>query len=625
MTTSPTDAEPARPGRVVLERTTGAVRRGLRSPALVEIACSAGSGVLALLFAIVAWKVSPGDLSLRWAVGGGDQVLHYGIFQSASQVFPFLPNSALGFPEAQNLFFAPLFDPWSAISVSVMSWFSSSGVTLLNVYNLLSFFTVGVSSFWFFRAIGIRRIASILWSVGFATLPFHFIQIAGGHPFLGNYWAVPLIGILLLLVLGRGGTPVERWIEAPTTAVGRRRRRIALIVALALFVGLTQSYYFVFGAIIVGGAWVFRALGALVTERRWWSVMRWPTITAGALAAVIAIQLAVLSLNWGDRYEKYFAGRLPGESELYGGKLALLLLPWQQSGIPRIGSFAREYREGTMVSLTSEGPDSSVITVIGLVIAMLAILTLLALGARGAGERSTVLTQWLRDERTSAMLFGVAWSLLFFIVSGFGTLLAFFVSPEIRAWSRISIVVSMFGIAVLALLSDRILRTVGLRIVAAIALCAVIVVDQGVGIARSSDISATDDDELRTFSAQLGAQLEPGCGVVQLPIKSFPESGTIGMMGDYDHFLPYVYADDSLRFSYGGVRGTTAWDFWADRTTDARIADGILESGACAVTIDTDAYVDDPGSWEDVLTLIGVDLDDVTESAGGRWRFVLVP
>lgn len=586
---------------------------------IAEAGYSLGAGAISTVFAWIAWGLSPATMSMRWGMGGGDQVLHYGIFSSAAQVFPFVPNPALGFPQAQNLFFAPLFDLWSALFVWVASWFTHDGVLILNSYNLLSFLSVGITAYFFFRMLGLRPMPSVLWGVVFSTLPHHFFQIALGHPFLGNYWAVPLIGILALMITGTGSSTFTRWAAAGATPRRQVLRRLLPIVSLSLLVGLTQSYYFVFGAIILGGLWLFVVVGSLVRRRRLRALL-WPTVTLGVLAVVVVLQLALLSLNFADRYEKYFGSRTVGESEIYGGKITLLLLPWDGTGIPLLGRLASKYREGSLIAQTSEGPYSSLIAVVAIVVAMTIILSLLAVGGRWGSSHSRPIVAVLRDRRLNVLLFGFLWSLLFFVLAGLGPVFAFIVSPEIRAWSRISIVVYLFAIAVLALIADQLLKG-RKRYIAAAILAILVVVDQGVGVSKSFPLAATADAPTRDFSAQMSDILDPGCGIVQLPLHAFPEAGAVGDMGDYDPFLPYMYADGDLRFSYGAVRGTTAGDFWGS-TTSGNFASSVTESRACAILVDTYAYTENPNGWYQLVSTLVDDpaVPDLTSSNG---RYIL--
>jgi uncharacterized protein YhhL (DUF1145 family) len=588
-----------------------------RTPAWVADAGSAAlAGLLATVFAWFALRLAPGDIAERWSFGGADQVLHYGIFTSATEVFPFVPNDALGYPVSQNLFFAPLLDPWSALFVRLLSATPLSGIEIYNLYNLLSFFAVGVTSYLFFRALGLGRTSGALWGVAFATLPHHFMQLAMGHPFIANYWAVPLVGIMVLLMPGDESRPLQRWIAGADSPRAVLRRRILLLGALSLLVGLSQSYYFVFGGIVLGGVWLFIGLSNIVQGRPW-KVLIWPSATLGSLVLVVGIQLAILSLNFGDRYEKYFQNRTVAESEIYGGKLDLLLLPWEGTGIPVIGKLYSSYRAGSPLVPASEGPFSSLIAVIAIVLAMTMILMLLVTGGRWVSQ-SSPLRRFLAERQTNLLLFGFLWSLLFFVVSGLGPVFAFVVSPEIRAWSRMSIVVYLFAIAILALLADRLIGSSRpWRLAMGALLVAVVVADQGLGVGRVITVAPAADEDVRAFASELDMRLDSGCGIVQLPLKGFPESGAMGGMGDYDHFLPYLYSTSEFRWSYGAVRGTAAGDYWADVRGPSDLAE--LVGDACAVTVDTSAYAEKQ-DWQRWVSALGVDAESPdVESGDGRY------
>jgi len=128
-------------------------------------------------------------------------------------------------------------------------------------------------------------------------------------------------------------------------------------------------------------------------------------------------------------------------------------------------------------------------------------------------------------------------------------------------------------------------------------------VDQVVGELRVARNQPVGDESIRAFALDAEALLPDDCGIVQLPLKGFPETGAIGDMGDYDQALPYIYAqDDSLRWSYGAVRGTYGADFWTDVDTKAEFTSAIEESGACAILIDQYAFTEDPDAWHTLVS-----------------------
>ncbi len=591
---------------------------------LGDAVLAAVTGVAATIFAALTWGVTPELLRQRWSFGGVDGVLHYGLFQSALDVFPYLPNGELGFPAAQNLFFSPQFDPWSSLFVTVSSAFTKDGIFALDLYELLSFLAAGITAYLFFRALGLRRLPAMLWGGVFAVLPYHFFQIVLGHPFVANYWAVPLAGILAI-VIGARDSPIDRWITA-----SRRPRvtRILLVIALAVTVGLTQSYFYVMGAILLGGLWLFRMVGTLLTDRRSWRELWWPTVHLTSLAVTIGAYLALLSLNWGDRYAKYFQ-ELRGvtDSETYGGKITQLLMPDPFSGIPWISKLADKYGAISTLAPWSEQPAPSLLNVIALLVAMAAILVLLVVGRRRPVERSNVFWDWIDNPVVRPMLFGFLWALLFYTLAGLGPVFAFVFSPEIRAWSRISIFIYLFTMGAFAVLAERLLRNAGLRWVLGIVLAIATVLDVGVGMAKNLPAVPADDSEIQGFAAELDTELAPGCGIVQLPLEQFPEGGISGKMGDYDEFLPYLYSDGGFRFSFGAVRDTHSADVWSTLTTPAAVAAETVAAGSCAVLIDTNAYTDhDPSEWEDIVRDLGLDPHSPgIRSTSGRWLLFEVP
>ena len=566
-----------------------------------ELAFAATTAVIALGLGVLALRITWADLGERWAAGGSDQILHYEIFASALDAFPFLANDRLGFPDAQNLFFAPLFDLWSATFVQIISPIVPDGVWAYNIYNLAGFAAIGFTAYFFFRALKTHRAIAMVLSVLFALAPFHFSQMMG-HPFIGNYWAVPLIGILVLVVAGPATDPFAGWIDSANSKAMRLSRRILPIVVLTVALAYTQSYYFVFGAAVVGLTWFVSSVVALVSGRGWRSLL-WPTVTIASLMFFIGIQLLWLAQSFGVRYEKYFSGRLPGESELYGGRIIDLILPARTSGFPLFGRWAERYANEALVLQTSEPAGTSLVAAIAIVLATALIVVRIVGGTHMATLPQNRLIAFITDKRVGTLLLAFIIAFLFFITTGLGAVLAWVVSPEIRAWSRMSIVLSLLALGVLALAiqmlaKKRVVLAIVLAVVAALGL-----VDQVVGEFRVARNQPVGDESIRAFAADAEELLPDDCGVVQLPLKGFPETGAVGDMGDYDQALPYIYAhDDSLRWSYGAVRGTYGADFWSEVDTQSEFTNAVEESGACAILVDQYAFTEDPDAWHGLVS-----------------------
>lgn len=573
-------------------------RRSSRRRVLIELGRTALTAVIATVLGVLALRITPTDLAQRWTAGGNDQILHYTIFGSAQDVFPYFPNAQLGFPASQNLLFSPLFDPWSALFVALIGPFVPNGVWVLNLYYVAGFAGIGATAYLFFRALRVRPAIATVFGVIGAVLPYHFVRIDYGHPFLANYWSVPLIGILVLVVAGPATDPVARLVSGVSSPGRRRIVTAALLVALTAGVAWTVSYYYVFGAIVLGATWAVSVVVVLLGRRPLRS-LAWPTFTLGSLGALIVVQIGVLSLDFDERYTQYFSGRTPQESEYYGGKLQQLLLPSTTSGVPFLRDLATDYQAQTQILVSGENPATGVVAAAAIVLVLAVILLRMFAGSslrRREGQPAVL--RFLDDPRVGALSVAFVFALLFFIVGGLGTMLAYYVSPEIRVWSRLAIVIDFLALGVAAILIDMLAKRMR-ALVPVLALVSVVAaVDQLAGVNSTIPLVPTEDAVLRQFTAAMDEQLPVGCGVAQLPFKGFPETGPIGGMGDYDEGLPYVYStDDDLRFSYGAVRGTRAGDEWNAATTPEGFATEFRDAGACAILVDTAAYPDDPQVW----------------------------
>ena len=581
----------------------------------------------ALLLAVIALRVSPADLSERWQIGGPDGVLHYVLFTNSTQAFAYATNPALGFPAGLNAFFTAQIDVQSALAMSVLAAATHDGIIAQNVFALGTFATAALGGYLFFRALRIRRWLSALFGVLFSLAPYHFIRIAYGHTFIANYWVVPLAGILVLMAAGPRTDPFAGWAGRAMTRRGRVVRTAVPPVILSIVVASGSPYYFVFAVIVVCGVWMLAALTALLNRPDGrTSALRASARSAPAPAALVlfvGITLAVMSGGYGVRYASYSAGRVVAESEYYAGKLMSLLLPWQGSAVPGAARLANHYAAESGVLQTTEAPGSSIIASIGIVALFAVVFIAVFAGARRAqqikgGGPDGWLSRLLQDARVTVVASAMLWAFLFFIVSGLGVVVAMVAGPQIRAWGRLSIFLILFGLAFVAVA----LNSVSRRRVLVLATTGVIVVaafDQIVGVGSTLPLNPTADAETKAYVAAADAALPDGCGVVQLPLTSFPESGSVGAMPEHEQAMPFLYSrPGSLKWSYGSVAGTYGWNIWKGATDPASFAAAVSASGACAISVNLDGYSDNPDAWKVDVVAAGADAEHpiVTSPSG---------
>lgn len=584
----------------------------------IESAWAAAAAVVAVVTGALALGVNGTNLAQRWTVGSDDQILHYTLFTSATQAFPFDTNDALGFPDGLNAFFSAQFDPASALVVGLLALVIHNGFALLNVFYLLTFGGVALAGYAFFRALRVRPWVGAFVAVVFSLAPYHFLRISAGHAFLANYWSIPLIGILVLVVAGDRTDPFARWAQRSSSRLGRVLRRLLPILALAVAIAASSGYYYVFGAILVGGIWALGAAGHLLARRAVRELL-WPTLALVLLAACIGTALIVVSLGYGERYDAYFQSRSISESELYAGRLLPLLLPWLGTAVPKIGALTNIYNAWSATATTTEPPGMPIVASLAFVVLVLVLPVLALVGGRAL--RASAIGRLFGDGRVRVLAVATLWTLAFYTVTGLGIAVALIAGPTIRAWSRLSIVLALLALGLIAIVLDRIRARAWIRFGIVAVLGVVVLFDQVLGVSRVVPINATDDQEMSTLVAQADAALPDGCGVVELPIKSFPDSGPIGAMADYDEALPYLYTPDgALEWSYGSVAGTYAFDVWKDVTDPASFATAVQESGACAVYVDSAAYTQAENAWVPYVAAVTDDvIDPIATSSSGRW------
>jgi hypothetical protein len=589
---------------------------------LRELLWATGTGIVSLIAGAVTLGINVTTLGMRWQTNiADDQTQHYLVAKAIADGSLIGNNDRMGFPTHQNLFFTPNYDPASAIFMMFQSLFTDDGVLILNVYHLLGFFSVAFAGYFLFKALRVRRFIAIFFALVFALAPFHFQRVGFGHGFVANYWAIALVGILILMSAGPKTDPFEGWVRNGETRAMRAWRRWLPIVTITLLVSLSLSYYFVFAALILAPLLAVRAV-IVLAEREKLRTLLWPFVTLASLLLFVGVQLAILSLDFGDRYAQYFGERSAFESEIHAGKITTLILPWIGTGFTALGNITRVYIGGSDVSIFAEPPGSPIVAAGGMI--LIVIFVLVRLMHTRTGESPTALGRFIKDDRANVFAAAFFWGLLFFTVSGLGAIFSFVVSPEIRAWVRMSIVLVMLALGFFAVFIDRVIKPLKLAIPVIAFLALIAVVDQLVGVHTAVDLQATDDASLRSFVSDAEQLLDDDCGVVQLPLHAYPATGPVGAMSDYNQSLPYTLAtDNSLRWSYGAVVGTKAGDYWENVTTPAEFESKIVDSGACAIEVDLAAYPDDQSARRDLVATVADPDDPAIVSDDDEHRYLL--
>ena len=555
------------------------------------------AAVLSLLIAAWVLRLGEAHLSLPWSyAGGGDTKFYLLVIKGILDHGWFQHNPSLGAPFGLQLYDFPQgADNLNLLMVKALGIFSSNPAWVLNVFFLLTFPLTAVSAYLALRALGASTGAAIICATIFALLPYHFYR-AESQVLLSAYYSVPLGALLFLrlwqapgLFARRGHSEGEadetrRAPHGPAgTAEGSRSPqrnpggtargtgamrwispRSLLTLAMCVVIGSAGLYYAVFVLVLLIGGSVVAAFA-----RRGRDTGISGLLCALAIVAMLAINLAP-SLSYQSAHGKNTAiARTPLQSDQFGLRLGNLLLPVQEDRLPFLSDVNQRYTEATSTGYCEQCFENlGTVGSIGfLSLCLLALVSIV--GVAGAFAVRAVY-------RAAAL--GVALSFAVATIGGLSSLLAFFVTSDIRGWNRMSLLIAFFSLSTVALLLDGGARRLarrhpgsGGRVLAGALLVGVLVL--GAADETSSYFVPTYEKDARewrsdaTFVRQIEARMGRGAAIFELPYVPFPEgygsiSTTISAPNTtfgttYELGRGYIHSK-SLRWSYGAMKGRAA-------------------------------------------------------------------
>ena len=546
-----------------------------RSPRQRELLWVLATALIVTLVAIVdleLWKMSPG---VPLFGSTGDSGYFLASVKGVVEHGWFWSNPDLGTPFGQsNLDFPTAFgDTLHYVLIRALEIPFDNPVHIFNAFFLLSFPLIAISAYVVLRDLGAAPPAALVTAVLFAWLPYHLLRNTG-HLFLSAYYAVPF-GVWLVVALAEGRTLLDR----------RHRSRTAATLAACVVAASASNYYAIFTMLALV---LVVPLAALAWRSRQMVVQG--LLVLATIGTVFALCHAPVLVHIARHGTNEVGRRAPTESEGYGLTLTRMVLPRPQH---RVGPLARSGESyASQSGLYGEGFTASlgIVGTIGLVGALGLALTT-GLGAR---------TATLRRRRA-----GIAGALamgcfLVGTVGGLSSVIAFELTPQVRAWNRLSLFIAFASLLTVALaltaLGDR-LRARGRPAWALAAIAAVVgvfgVLDQtspqdAPDYRASKALWASDEAFVRGMEQRLAA----GTSVLQLPYVPYPENIPVPGMIDYDLIRGYLHSEH-LRWSYGAMKGQPAdWQADAGGFDTQELAALATTAGFGAVYVDRAGYPD---------------------------------
>jgi phosphoglycerol transferase len=468
--------------------------------------------------------------------------------------------------------------------IKILSWFISDWALLANLFFLMGFSLIALTSLFVLRQFGLSYPFALTASLLYSFLPYHLIK-SESHLFLSAYYFVPLI------------------IWLATRIYQNRLPRARYSILIAVLVGSSGIYYAYFGSF-------FLLLAGLIcaSQTRQWAPLR----SALSLIAIIIISIGVnvwplFPYQWKHGSNLTVMERSPFESEKFGLKISQMVLPRNSDRL--FSEFMENYKKHTV-----SGPENDT-SALGLVASLGFIYLISSLffkrkedllyregvvfenTARSEGQKCGVKPTHSKPD--SSVTSGIITSLAHFNLGaillatfgGFSSLVSLFLLAGIRSYNRISIFIAFFSLSAIFLaLQDKKHRW-GISI--ALLLLGLFTQTSSLDAPaqRYPKIRAEYKND-RRFFRKIEKTLGDGGMVFQLPYIHFPE-GQKDLINSYAHFKGPLHSR-SLKWSFGAMRGREP-DLWQRQTAQLDVSDMIHElkdKGFTGLYLDKFGYLD---------------------------------
>jgi phosphoglycerol transferase len=564
----------------------------------LEYVIAAGVSVVAAVVMLELWKAD-----LRVPFGDkGDLRLCEMLVKAVVDHGDWLTFPRLAAPGRLELADFPVALDWGHfVLLRLLALFTSDWPLVLNLYFLLGFPLITISSLTVFRHLRVSTVPAIVGSVLYAFFPMRVLK-AENHLLFDVFFQIPLAVLAMLWLCAEEPPLVGRRTGGGWRLV--RDRRTLAAIAICLLVAVTGAYYAFFATflLVVAGSW------AAVEHRSWRHAAAGAAMAGLVVVGSAASLLPVFVYRWRHGVNPDTAARLPQEAEVYGLKLAQLLLPVQSH---RLAFFSR-ITDGYNGAAPVPGDDASGLGIIGS-LGFLALLFWVVRRPRH-GERYAEVLRALAVLNLAAILFAT--------IGGFGSLFAWLVLPLFRGYARISVFIGFMSIVAFFVLLDR--RTRHSPWIARIAPGLLLVgglFDQVGRLAirpyRAVKAAFASDAEL---VQRIEGRAPRGAMIFELPFMMFPEGPDLDRIDSYDLLRPSLHSR-SLRWSFPAMRERFE-DLWTRAIAaeePSRMVADLVAADFEGILVDQPGYPDEGNALRETMTRL---LDAPPEvSHDGRFAY----
>jgi len=506
--------------------------------------------VVALL--LTAWamerllKLRQSNLwSIPWGYSGDAFIYSY-IIKAVITKGWFWTNDSLSMPGVLLFRDYPYPDNIQFLLMRVIGWFTGNYARTMNVFYLLTYPLTTVCTLYVLRRFGISYVPAVMVSLLY-NFSYYHIHRGIHHMMYGTYYMIPLMVMVMLWALS-GELQLKAQDASDETRKAHKRKWI-ITVLICLFVGSTGCAYYPFFALTllasVGLVMVFR--------QRSVRALALPGILAGLVFSALLLNVTP-TLIFRYQYGSVGLGkRVPAESEIYGMKVAQLLIPINEHRIKGLNKFREKYNRESPLNTENGAASLGFIGSAGFLVLIGCLFFYRRsrpLGGSTGADESRSLPSMLDN---LSILNG--WAVLVATIGGFGTLFAYLVSPQIRSYNRMSAYIAFFSLFTVALMLDALSKKYfqtrlkrGLFYGLIVLFTFFGLLDQTPKVpAINYEWTTKEYHHDKEYFKQIESVMPDNAMVFQLPVYSFPEDI------NYDHMRGYLQSD-KLRWSAGAMK-----------------------------------------------------------------------
>ncbi len=452
--------------------------------------------------------------------------------------------------------------------IKLCSLFSNSYGFIMNIYFLLSFIFITISSLYVFLRFKIFAPVAVIASLLFTFLPYHFFR-GEGHFFLGTYYIIPLTVMLIFELY-----------NSPVILYRENYKKIITCVIICILTGCDFIYHPFFTCYFLLAAGLLYSIYS-----RKINYLLNSLILTGIISGIIFLNLSpniIYTLQNGVNAAA--SARNLEDGELYGLKITQLLLPETGHRLDFLAEFKNKYNSTAPLVTENDTASLGMIGSIGF---------LILLGQLFYKHTDNRLIEHLSFLNIAAVLLATT--------GGFGSLFNYLIFSKIRSYNRISVYIAFFSLFAIAILLSEVYKKhvksgakkIGFYIFITFIFVTAILDQTNLGFIPDYNGTKSEYSTDKNFINKIEASTSKNAMIFQLPYVPYPEWPAINKMREYSHFRGYIHSKN-LRWSYGAMKGRDC-DLWQQNISQ-KPADEFLNilafAGFGGIYIDRYGYID---------------------------------